>query len=244
MNTGLIILSVFVLLSVITVVVLYFTGVFNQLFTPPVDCKVGEWGVCDKTKGTRYRNVIIPRQGTGKECAPLVENCKIDCEVGEWSKCLNNVQTRSILTPAKNDGKECGPISRKCLSPPELQTGTLQWQPNCPEGGDCSGLTWAGTGTSPWDKYYKISCTDGEIESQKVGPYGPVKYDNFSNPKLRLQSNGVNACNTNKVNIYRSITKDGEYTKINPSNLASFSGEEQWDQKDAIFIDKDNSTTY
>jgi hypothetical protein len=129
------------------------------------------------------------------------------------------------------------------VPPPILQANTLQWQYNCPNGGDCSGLVWNSVGDKPWNKYYKVSCQDGAYESDMVGPFGPVGNNNYNNPKLRLQANGQNTCDPNKVNIYRSTSADGTYRKLDPSKLGGFGGG-QYNGTDAIFVDLDNSGIY
>ena len=169
-----------------------------------------------------------------------------NCVQSEWGACdaQKLIQTRSVLTPQSGNGTECGPSTQQCLLPPKLQSGALQWQYNCPRGGDCSGLVWNSVGKKPWNKYYKLSCQNKEVESPMVGPFGPVTNNNYNNPKLRLGPNGKNnGCNPNNTNIYRSTIIDGQYTKLDPSKLGGFNGG-QWDGRDAIFVDLDNSEIY
>jgi hypothetical protein len=168
----------------------------------------------------------------------------INCSQSEWSECdsVTLTKTRKNIVEQSGDGEKCGQLSGSCVLSPILQVGTLQWQSNCP--GDCSGLVWNGTGDKPWGKYYKLSCQNDKNESKKIGPFGPVVNNNYSNPKLRLQSNGQNnGCNLNNTNIYRSTSIDGPYTKLDKSKLGGFNGG-VWDGRDAIFVDNDNSTEY
>lgn len=139
----------------------------------------------------------------------------INCVQSPWGECDQKTltQVRSVVTPQSGTGAACGISSQPCLPPPKLQANALQWQDNCPPGGDCSGLVWNSVGPSPWNKYYKLSCQKGEVESPMVGPFGPVGNNYFNNPKLRLGPNGQNnGCNPYNTNIYRSTIVDGHYT--------------------------------
>lgn len=245
MNVGVIIvssISLSLLLLLVVLSVLYYTGKLDNIISGPVDCEVSGWGPCDKKTGFRTRTVTIPKVGSGAECPELKKECDIDCVTTEWGSCVDGKQTRRITTEPKNNGKTCGELTKKCLEPPKLIDGKLQFQYDCT---DCSGLVWTSVSDKPWNRYYKASCTDGAIESEMVGPFGPIGNNMFNNPKIRLGPNGPNnGCGTNNINIYRSKTVDGNYIKIPPENLRSFRGDAQWDGRDAIFIDNDNSPEY
>lgn len=120
---------------------------------------------------------------------------------------------------------------------PVLQKGTLQWQYNCPPGGDCTGLTWTSSSKNFWNKYYKFSCVNPEgRESEHTKVFGPVNNKLFSNPTLRLAANGVNACGSNKVKVYRSDDNDNFYV-IPDDQLKNDDQSDQYNGIDAIFTD-------
>jgi hypothetical protein len=117
---------------------------------------------------------------------------------------------------------------------PKLLNGTLQSQNQC-TGDGCGGLVYLNQGTAPWNKYYKVSCVSSDgIESDFSPIFGPVVYDKYNNPKIRIQSNGVNACDgNNTIKVYRGDTST-TMSVITPKNFANNG---PYDGKDSIFTD-------
>jgi hypothetical protein len=115
-------------------------------------------------------------------------------------------------------------------SPPNLASG-IEWQSNCR---NCSGLVWTSVGYSPWNKYYQVSCVnDMGIESDRSSVYGPAADNNFNNPKVRVQLDGVNACGNNKLRVYR-----GELNNLQLIKPMNFGANGEYNGTDAIFTDK------
>ena len=83
-------------------------------FTPRVDCEVSEWGPCDPLTGKRKRKVIKEKQGWGKDCPALEEDCPVNCVMEVWGPCVDGKQTRKITTEAKNGGTACGSLEQNC----------------------------------------------------------------------------------------------------------------------------------
>lgn len=98
---------------VITLIVLAALG----FFTTAVDCEVSAWGPCDPLTGKRKRTITKQKQGRGKDCPVLEEDCPVNCVMSAWGACTNDKQTRTVTTPAKNGGTACGTLEQACVVP-------------------------------------------------------------------------------------------------------------------------------
>lgn len=170
----------------------------------------------------------------------------IDCVQEQWGICdpETYTQTRKTTVEPVGNGAKCGPLTRKCAPNPKLLNDKIQWQYNCE---DCGGLVWTSVGSSPWNRYYKVSCQNGEGESELTQAFGPVGNNMYNNPMLRISDDWKNkTCNGFQTNIYRSKALDGKYHKLDPSKLTQFwSSNPVWeDENQGRFIDNDNSTEY
>jgi hypothetical protein len=68
--------------------------------TPAVDCVVGNFGECSKPcgGGMRSRPIITNKQGNGKECPPLFENCNTqECPKEEKKEEVEGDKTNQML---------------------------------------------------------------------------------------------------------------------------------------------------
>lgn len=218
----------------------YCTGSTEQVCG---DCTLSDWSVCNAS-GYQTKSILKPQSGSGtKACSGSTKQVCGDCTVSDWTVCdASGNQTRTILQPQSGTNtKSCPGLSQTCAPAPSLQDGKLQWQDNCT---NCSGLVWTSSKDRAWNKYYKVSCSNGNTEGPTSDVFGPVGNNMFSNPKLRLGPDGHNnGCGTFDVNIYRSASATGPFKKIDPSNLGGFGGG-VYDGKDAILVDNDNSTEY
>jgi hypothetical protein len=197
----------------------------------------------------------IPTMESTMEFTPAPTIAPIDCIMSEWSACdSSGNQTRTILTEASGSGEACGNITQSCVPPPKLLGDKIQWQSNCT---DCNGLFWDPntTITTPWNRYYKVSCQNDDKESQLTDAFGPVARPiaatggrtSYNNPKLRISGDTKNdTCGGLTTNIYRSKSKDGPYSKVDPTKLmqGEFRSTTMWDQTGGTFIDYDNNTEY
>lgn len=104
---------------VVIVIILIVLGVLGYL-TPSVDCEVSAWGPCDPMTGKRKRTVIKQKQGKGKDCPILEEDCPVNCQVSAWGPCVDDKQTRTVTTQAKNGGVDCGVLQQTCFTPKHL----------------------------------------------------------------------------------------------------------------------------
>lgn len=170
----------------------------------------------------------------------------VDCVQEAWSVCDPETYTQSRKTTKEpvGNGAKCGPLTRKCAPNPKLLNDKIQWQYNCE---DCGGLVWTSVGSEPWNRYYKVSCQNGEGESELTKAFGPVGNNMYNNPMLRISDDWKNkTCNGFQTNIYRSKALDGKYHKLDPSKLTQFwSSNPVWeDENQGRFIDNDNSMEY
>lgn len=158
----------------------------------------------------------------------------VNCVQSPWSACdpTNLTQTRSVTVDKSGNGEACGAASQACILPPKLIGDRIQYQGDCPN--DCGGTIWNGTGPTPWNRFYKLECQNGDVKSAMVGPFGPVSHHLYSNPSIRLHGNGVNVCGTNTTNLYRATSVNGKYNKL---DIPSWGG-------GSVYVDNDNSTTY
>lgn len=112
-------------------------------------------------------------------------------------------------------------------SPPSLLEDRIQYQGRC-DGNGCSNLNWTNVGMEPWNKYYKFTCFNNKKEeSLPTEVFGPVSLYGWKNPKIRLQSDGVNPCGKNSVRIYRG----NDAKNLSPITLINYNN------KDATFTD-------
>lgn len=102
--------------SAVIVIVLIILAALG-FFTPSVDCEVSEWGPCNPVTGKRTRTVIKQKQGRGKDCPVLEEDCPVNCVMSTWGPCVGDKQTRTVTTPAKNGGTACGSLEQSCVVP-------------------------------------------------------------------------------------------------------------------------------
>jgi hypothetical protein len=76
------------------------TQVCPPASTPAVDCVVGNFGECSKPcgGGMRSRPIITNKQGNGKECPPLFENCNTqECPKEEKKEEVEGDKTNQML---------------------------------------------------------------------------------------------------------------------------------------------------
>ena len=180
------------------------------LICSSISSGVGGYLYSDSASKTPEETTTNPKETNPKETKPKTDNKK------------------SKETPVPVITTVPGPI---------LQAGTLQWQYNCPPKGDCIGLTWTSSSKKFWNKYYKFSCVNQEgRESEHTKVFGPVNNKLFSNPTLRLAANGVNACGSNKVRIYRSDDNDN-FEVIPDDQLKNANQTDLYNGTDAIFTD-------
>jgi hypothetical protein len=142
------------LIIIIAIVVILSALALSGYFTPSVDCEVSEWGPCDPVTGKRTRTIIKDRQGNGKICGVLEEDCPVNCVTSAWGPCVGGKQKRTILTSALNGGEECGSLEQSCFVP--FSAGAnLNTDPQ-----DYKNLQWL-------DRHPKI-CSDKPINGFKV----------------------------------------------------------------------------
>jgi hypothetical protein len=220
----------------------------TQSCVPDLPCKTSDWSICDPVTKMQSRSIVQQQSGNGAACSALTQSCvpNQDCVQSDWSICdpTTWLQSRTTITQPSGTGAVCGPSTKVCALSPKLLRDTLQWQYNCT---DCGGLVWQSVGSGPWNRYYKISCQNGDAESQLTPAYGPVGNNNYNNPMLRISNDWKNdTCNGYTTNIYRSKTLAGPYTKLDRTKLIqSWSATPQWDDKaQGRFNDFDTSNMY
>jgi hypothetical protein len=121
------------------------------------------------------------------------------------------------------------------LSKPTFMNGKINWQGSNQTDVEGGGLVWNGVGNAPWNKNYKFRCEKNGTVSDFSDVYGPVSYNNYKNPKIRVSLDGEKPCagdSDSKLQVFDSTT-DTDIT----SQMRSFDILSPYDGYESIFAD-------